>query len=88
MRFAPVSLTCFKFIHIGDLKATLTIDGVRNVDWEDIACGPCHNGHDYCIYIADTGGNTAHDANTIYRVKEPERTHTQTLPVDATLKFR
>ena len=72
----------------GDLKAVLTIDGVRNVDWEDIACSPCYGGGGYCIHVADTGGNTRHDANTIYRIKEPTRTHTQTLSVDSTIKFR
>ena len=75
------------FYQLGHLKATLTIANVRNVDWEDIACGPCHGGHDYCIYIADTGGNTRHDANTVYRVVEPERVHTQELKLDSSLKF-
>ena len=76
------------YVHLGILKAVLTIEGAHNVDWEDIACKSCHDGNDCYVYVADTGGNTGRDANTVYRIKEPEQIQTQTLPVDSTLKFR
>lgn len=57
----------------GQLKATLKLYGGQNVDWEDIAVGPCEAGSDAsCIYIGDMGDNlfSRHDKK-IYVVKEP-----------------
>lgn len=33
------------------------LTGVTNVDWEDIALGPCMDGDGGCLYVADTGDN-------------------------------
>lgn len=33
------------------------LSGVSNVDWEDIALGPCPDGEGSCLYVADTGDN-------------------------------
>ena len=37
----------------GTLVGELTIDGATNVDWEDLAVGPCDNTNSFssCIYI-------------------------------------
>ena len=45
----------------GTLLAKYTIDGAKNVDWEDIAVGPCSNSNNApdCIYI----GKTSHTCN-------------------------
>ncbi|XP_067669923.1 uncharacterized protein [Haliotis asinina] len=46
---------------------------VINVDWEDIACGPCDtSGLGHCIYISDTGYNRKRPANLIYKIQEPQ----------------
>jgi hypothetical protein len=50
--------------------ATFRLTGARNVDWEDIALGPCHGVT--CVYLADTGDNDRARASVaIYRVPEP-----------------
>lgn len=50
--------------------ATLQITGATNVDWEDIAIGPC--GNTSCIYIGDIGDNSTNRlTKTVYRVPEP-----------------
>ncbi|XP_053407963.1 uncharacterized protein LOC123546029 [Mercenaria mercenaria] len=74
----------------GRQVAKITINHAVNKDWEDIACGPCPGNHgDYCIYIADTGGNVHDAANIIYRIKEPETLNSHfTVDLDSSLKFR
>ena len=68
--------------------ATIYIDGATSQDWEDIACGPGPGGQGHYVYIADTGGNAGGDANTVYRVREPDSIHDQTVHYDSRLKFR
>lgn len=54
----------------GSLLATVTLEGFTNIDWEDIAIGPC--GEEDCLYLADTGDNLAvRDDVSILRVIEP-----------------
>ncbi|XP_052269662.1 uncharacterized protein LOC127871061 isoform X2 [Dreissena polymorpha] len=75
--------------HDGSTIAQITIHGATNIDWEDIACGKCP-GHpqEFCIYIADIGGNTHAAANTIYRIKEPATFSSHlTVDLDSTLTF-
>ncbi|KAL4231933.1 hypothetical protein ACF0H5_009509 [Mactra antiquata] len=74
----------------GKQVSKITINNAVNHDWEDIACGPCPGGHgDYCIYVADTGGNVHAADNTIYRIKEPKTLQSHiTVDIDSTLKFR
>lgn len=65
----------------GAVRARVRIRDARNVDWEDLALGPCSfetqrsegaNGGADCLYIADTGDNRLRRENAaIYRVPEP-----------------
>ncbi|XP_071084314.1 uncharacterized protein [Haliotis cracherodii] len=54
------------------LVTMISLD-VVNVEWEDIACGPCDTGGlGHCIYVSDTGRTGEGPANLIYKVQEPE----------------
>lgn len=54
----------------GALRANFSIAGSTNVDWEEVAVGPC--GAQRCVYIADTGDNFERRSDVvIYRVVEP-----------------
>lgn len=58
----------------GRLAATVPITGAENVDWEDIAAGPCPDGR--CLFLGDTGDNEAkRDETAIYRIPEPDPAH-------------
>lgn len=76
----------------GALRADFSLQGASNVDWEDVAVGPC--GTQRCVYIADTGDNQERRAEvTIYRLAEPVVTPglgviTRTLGGVETLHFR
>lgn len=55
-----------------ELQATITLEGVENRDWEDIAVGPGPKVGKNYIYISETGDNNAvHKTKYIYRVEEP-----------------
>ena len=55
----------------GAPRGTFIVTGARNVDWEDIALGPCGTGT--CLYIADSGDNRDRRRSVVvYRVPEPE----------------
>lgn len=55
----------------GDLHATIPIRNAKNVDWEEVAVGPCEQSS--CVYIADTGDNKERRREVaIHRVKEPQ----------------
>jgi hypothetical protein len=55
-----------------DLGA-IRIDGAKNVDWEDIARGPCPAQPGTCLYIGDIGDNSARRNSVIvYVVPEPD----------------
>ncbi|XP_064596817.1 uncharacterized protein LOC135463489 [Liolophura sinensis] len=66
------------------LRATFTISGATNHDWEDIAVGTC--GQETCIYIGDIGDGGP-QPHTIYRVKEPRDIRDQSLPVESKLLY-
>lgn len=54
----------------GDPVGTLIIDGVNNIDWEDLALTRCETG--WCLWIADTGNNNFDRTELpILRVTEP-----------------
>jgi hypothetical protein len=54
----------------GAARGTFSVTGARNLDWEDIALGPCGRGE--CLYLADTGDNSERrSAVVLYRVLEP-----------------
>jgi hypothetical protein len=53
----------------GDL-GTYQVSGAANVDWEDLAVGPCPGG--FCVFLADIGDRAeVRGQYTIYRVPEP-----------------
>jgi hypothetical protein len=61
----------FAFDDTGVAIARLAITGATNVDWEDIAIGPCPAGS--CIYVGDIGDNGLDRATkTVYRFPEPD----------------
>jgi hypothetical protein len=65
----------------GELLATVRVAGAENVDWEDMAVGPCASGR--CLYIADTGDNQERRAElALYRVPEPLPGDTVSAPAD------
>ena len=54
----------------GAVRGTFSVTGARNLDWEDIALGPC--GRSTCLYLADTGDNSERRSVVVlYRVPEP-----------------
>jgi hypothetical protein len=62
----------------GEVLGTFRVREAENIDWEDIALGPCPGDDGSCLYIADTGDNLYRRSSaSIYVVREPE------LPSDA-----
>lgn len=61
----------FAFSPDGADLGVFKVEDADNIDWEDLAVGPCGAGS--CIYIADTGDNDlTRKSYTIYRIVEPE----------------
>ena len=59
----------------GQLLSTLTLKGVQNRDWEDIAVAKDPLSDISFIYIADIGDNNAkYKSIYVYRLKEPQLT--------------
>lgn len=55
----------------GELTGTVTVQGAKHVDWEDIATAECPSGS--CLYVADVGDNNRRRSSIqIYRLTEPE----------------
>ncbi len=74
----------------GDLTVQIRVAGAENVDWEDLAVGPCPAENPWgaegssCLLIADTGDNReVRDHLVLYRVPEPAPDDTATAPADA-----
>lgn len=60
----------FAFSRDGADLGIYKVKGADNVDWEDMAQGPCDAGS--CVYLGDIGDNTGvRIAYTLYRVPEP-----------------
>lgn len=56
----------------GALAGTYTLQGARNVDWEDLGIGPARSGEGDVLYVADIGDNNrARSDIGIYWVAEP-----------------
>jgi hypothetical protein len=56
----------------GHTIGTLTLTGVSNHDWEDLAVAPCPEGGGDCLWIGDTGDNgLSRDDVALYVVPEP-----------------
>jgi hypothetical protein len=54
----------------GNIERQVRLRGARNVDWEDLAVGPC--GTATCFYVADVGDNDTRRAFvTVYRALLP-----------------
>ena len=65
----------------GAVRGTFSVTGARNIDWEDIALGPCEGSS--CLYLADTGDNRERRGSvSVYRVPEPD------LPADRPKRVR
>jgi hypothetical protein len=57
----------------GNDLGRIRVDGAKNMDWEDIARGPCPMPPGSCIYIGDIGDNSARRSSVIvYVVSEPD----------------
>lgn len=55
----------------GQTLATITLSGVNNLDWEDIALGPCDAGT--CLFVADVGDNNKERGSVdVLRLPEPD----------------
>lgn len=74
----------------GELLEEVRVAGAENVDWEDLAVGPCPADNPWgaegsrCLLIADTGDNRERrDHLVLYRVPEPAPGDTVTAPADA-----
>ena len=71
----------------GTVRATVRLDGVRNVDWEDITSFES-DGKSW-LMIADTGDNGGLRRDlALHFVEEPTRLADATVPVARTLQFR
>ena len=58
---------------LGNELGKISLEGLTNRDWEDIAVGPGPNGSFY-IYVAEIGDNEAkYDQIYLYRFAEPEQ---------------
>jgi hypothetical protein len=75
----------------GQLQGSVTVAGIENEDWEDLAIGPCmelYQGSCSCLYLADTGsGSGDREQAVIYRIEEPDPDDEQTV-VPQALWFR
>lgn len=65
----------FLIAHDGSTAAVVHLGGnAENIDWEDVAVGPCEAGSsNSCVYAADVGDNDqVRDEVVIYRFSEPD----------------
>lgn len=57
---------------LGDERGKITLEGVENRDWEDIAVGPGPGGKSY-VYVGEIGDNLGvHQTVEVYRFPEPD----------------
>lgn len=74
---------------LGNELGKITLLGVQNRDWEDIAVGPGADGQSY-IYVGEIGDNLAvHDEIAVFRFPEPKKIlpEMKVLPEKITLNF-
>ncbi|TNE51218.1 MAG: hypothetical protein EP343_03775 [Deltaproteobacteria bacterium] len=61
----------YAFDSTGKDLGYFTVSGATNIDWEDMAAGPCPNGKP-CLFIGDIGDNGRRRSEIVlYRVLEP-----------------
>lgn len=66
---------------LGHDFGAIMVTGAENIDWEDLAIGPCSTA--ICLYIGDTGDNReVRTSVAIYRVAEPDVTAVRTATVE------
>lgn len=75
----------------GDVKMTVTLNGIKNKDWEDIALVNSENGS--FIYVGDIGDNLGRRKKLfIHKLEEPKYNDKATLEIDPeaiqTMTFR
>ncbi len=76
----------YAFSTTGKDLGSYKINGLSNVDWEDISIGPGPTENKYYIYIGDFGDNGRNRTyKSIYRIVEPDVDSSQA-PVDTTLE--
>lgn len=64
---------------LGRDRGFVRVSGASNVDWEDLAAGPCLIRPAPCLYIADIGDNRRRRSEVrVYRVIEPQPTSDST----------
>ena len=57
----------------GEIVAEVTLQGIKNRDWEDIAIAPSETKGEYDLYIGEIGDNGArYNEIEIYKIREPE----------------
>lgn len=78
---------------LGRFRASISLDGATNTDWEEVALGPCRQTN--CVYIADTGDNDeVRPEVQLYRLNEPTVDPLSLVPVQSStqtfekLRFR
>ncbi|HXH74548.1 MAG TPA: hypothetical protein VNJ08_06260 [Bacteriovoracaceae bacterium] len=73
----------------GENLGAYEIEGVKNVDWEDIAVAPCiDDSSANCIFIADIGNNKGkRNEFYIHVVEEPLKLNDRSLTVKETITF-
>lgn len=65
----------------GRLLGETRVSGAENVDWEDVAAGPCPAGS--CLFVGDIGDNQARrETVVVYRVAEPAPGDAATTPAE------
>lgn len=70
---------------LGRFRASISLVGATNTDWEEVALGPCHQVT--CVYIADTGDNDERRPEVrLYRLVEPDVDLSSQVPVQSATK--
>jgi hypothetical protein len=78
----------------GRWRGTWTVDGAKNVDWEDVGVGPCvARGSAECLFVADVGDNAAtRESPRIYVVRTPALPSgpaaAASVKIERTIKYR
>ncbi len=72
----------FALSEAGQPLGELRLTGVKAIDWEDMAVGPCPSRS--CVYLGDIGDNRrVRERYVVHRVPEPERAESQAVPFES-----
>jgi hypothetical protein len=72
----------------GRVRDRVSVEGIANVDWEDLAVGPCPQGRQRCLYIGDLGDNRNRRTDARILVVEEPRPGSRTVRPSAVLPVR